>query len=261
MDRPRPNRRAAATPWPIEDARLQAYLGRAFVEVHGWVGRGVIWSLEQIARFQASYGIVGESCEIGVHHGRFFLALENVTPEGMACHGVDVFDDQELNVDGSGQGSEAKFNENVAGYAIGPDRVRTVVMDSMSAEARGFFRGIEGRVALFSVDGGHTRSHAMTDLASAEVALAPGGVVWLDDFFNPNWPGATEGVVDYLRGPHRLRPVLAIESKLLLAGVSHADRIIAHLREAGGSTGRRVKTVSFCGYSFLSINRPIDRAT
>lgn len=253
MGGPSPNARAAVPPYVIEDARLQAYMGGAFVEVHGWVWPGVIWSLGEVARFQAGHGVTGDSCEIGVHHGRFFFAIENVTPDDALCHGVDVFDDQDLNVDRSGEGSEAKFRENVARYATRPDRVRTVVMDSTSASASAFFRDIEGRVALFSVDGGHTRSHAMTDLASAETALAPGGVVWLDDYFNPNWPGVTEGLVDYLRGAHRLRPVLVINGKLLLAGISHADRLIAHLREAGGRTGHRVKTVTFCGYQFMSM--------
>lgn len=253
MPEPRPNRRDAPPPYPVADARLEAFMRGAFLEVHGWVGRGAIWSLEQVALVHARDGVTGGGCEIGVHHGRFFLAIENVTQGGALCHGIDVFDDQTLNVDRSGRGSEEAFRENVSRHAIEPDRVRTVVMDSTSARARSFFRDIEGQIALFSVDGGHTRAHAMADLASAQNALAPGGVVWLDDYFNANWPGVTEGVFDYLRGPHRLRPVLAIENKLVLAGISHAEPLMVQFRDAGREAGRRVKQVTFCGYSFVSM--------
>lgn len=237
----------------LPDDQLKKFVSGAYSEVQGWLQQGVVWSLAHVARFQREHGIQGDSCEIGVHHGRFFLALENVTPEGARCYAIDVFDDQELNIDRSGSGSEQLFRANVDKFAIDPTRVDTVRLDSTTAEAQKLFRGIEGTVGLFSVDGGHTRAHVLTDLHSAEVALSQGGVVYLDDYFNPDWPSVVEGLFAYLHGPHRLWPVATVGGKLILASMSYADRLMAHLRKACMDEKKRAKWVNLAGYQFLSI--------
>ena len=240
----------------IADQRLRNYIRNGFRDVEGWLQMPVLWALAHIVEYQQEAGYEGASCEIGVHHGRFLLALEAVTPENQPCYAMDVFDNQALNVDGSGQGVLATFEENVRKFAVHPDRVEPKALDSTSGEAAGFLRSIEGRVQLFSVDGGHTRLHALNDLRVAENTLMPGGVVFLDDAFNPQWPGVVEGMIDYLDQGGKLVPVALVGGKMLLAGISHAPAMIDRLGKACDAKTAHAKLVQLRGHALLSI-RPV----
>ena len=76
----------------------------------------------------------------------------------------------------------------------------------------------EGRRSfrLFSIDGGHTTAHVGNDLDLVEPALHPQGVVAIDDFYNPAWPGVNEGVHRYWFSGGRLRPFAYGAGKLFV---------------------------------------------
>lgn len=234
------------------DPRITKFHTEVYPHVSGWLQGSVLWSLCEVAAFQESIGVRRASCEIGVHHGRFALALEAITPDSEAVYALDVFERQDLNIDNSGLGDRATFEKNVASYARNARRVEVVALDSTSASAAAFFRKIEGSVSLFSIDGGHTRAHATCDLLSSELAICDGGVVYLDDYFNPGWPGVTEGLLEYWKGSHRLLPVASIGGKLILAHMSFAARLIKHMRDSMVRDNVRARGVSFGGYSYLA---------
>ena len=50
--------------------------------------------------------------------------------------------------------------------------------------------------------------------------LANGGVVFVDDVFNPEWPGVVEGVGAFLQSVPALAPFAFVGGKLLLTTVS-----------------------------------------
>jgi hypothetical protein len=239
----------------IADSPLQRYERDAYAAIEGWLEREVLWALRGVADFHRQHGITGAVCEIGVHHGRFFLALESATPPPAPCYAIDVFEQQQLNVDRSGKGDLAIFQRHLDNFARAKDRVIVKPMDSTSAEARKFFRSIEGTVALFSVDGGHTVAHTTTDLRSAENALCRGGVVFQDDYFHPDWPGVTEGLLAYFSGVHALVPVMAIGRKLLLTRMSDAPAFVGHFKPLfAAETALRAKMISFGGYNYWSVS-------
>ena len=60
----------------------------------------------------------------------------------------------------------------------------------------------------------------MSDLRFAEEVLVNGGVVFVDDVFNPEWPGVVEGVPAFLRAVPALVPFAFVGGKLLLTTVS-----------------------------------------
>jgi len=62
-----------------------------------------------------------DTLEIGVHHGKFFIGLERLTPVGNSAFAADLFDMQELNIDKSGKGSLAAFKKNCAEVCLNPD--------------------------------------------------------------------------------------------------------------------------------------------
>jgi len=125
--------------------------------------------------------------------------LANLRRDGERAFAVDVFDDQHLNPDRSGCGDLARFNHNLGLYA---DRagVEIIKKDSTQLTRSDFYRGRKGAIRLFSVDGSHTSMHTFSDLTFASQLLSPDGIICLDDFYNPEWPGVQEGFYRFLAG-------------------------------------------------------------
>ena len=63
----------------------------------------------------------------------------------------------------------------------------------------------------------------MSDLRFAEEVLVNGGVVFVDDVFNPEWPGVVEGVPAFLRAVPALVPFAFVEGSVsgVRVGLGH----------------------------------------
>lgn len=196
-----------------------------FKNVQGWMNPNVpivvdAWASHYIDELKQDFS---STIEIGVHHGRFFLILEAVTPPSNKCYAYDLFEDaQEKNIDGSGKGNREIFEKNVSLIARNKDRVVAIQGDSFSIRAS----PLPHRFTLFSIDGGHTREHTVFDLKYANDTIVPGGLIILDDFTNPNWLGVMEGVIDFLNdSDRRICPFMAGYNKLLFTTISEANSI------------------------------------
>lgn len=196
-------------------------------QVAGWLDSGAMAMTTLLSKAQAEARVKGGIAEIGVHHGRFFVGLCLLRRPGERAVGIDVFEDQHLNVDGSGQGSRAHLERHLARFVGQDEGVKIAKADSLHVAAdqvRGWLD--EQPVRLFSVDGCHTAEHTESDLVLAEACLAPGGIVVLDDFDNAEWPSVREGGENALTGPleGRLEAIAYGNNKLLLAEPSWAPR-------------------------------------
>jgi hypothetical protein len=180
--------------------------------------------------------------------------------ENEVCIAVDLFDHQALNVDHSGSGSKTIFLEHL--NEVFPDilpKFRMVEGDSMSLTVPTIQKtlGTQG-VRLFSVDGGHTRLHAINDLAIAQELIVGGGLILLDDFFGPHWPGVTEGFFEFMaKYNRRLAPVMFFENKLFLTTFSEhqimLEMFMGHMEQLFGSEFHiRWKTAEIAGFKILT---------
>jgi hypothetical protein len=71
--------------------------------------------------------------------------------------------------------------------------------------------------AFCHVDGGHSASETYSDLSLAANILLPAGLVAIDDYFNSEWPGVSEGTLKYLcKYPKQFRPLAIGFNKVLL---------------------------------------------
>jgi Methyltransferase domain len=116
-----------------------------------------------------------------------------------------------------------KFRANLARHADA-DMRRLVVHegDSSALDAPALKRLAGGAYRLISIDGGHSAKTTAHDLAIAVEALAPGGVIILDDYFNEMWPGVSEGVHRYFRELHGVLPFATGANKMLFCNASSA---------------------------------------
>jgi len=232
--------------------RLNRYIADWAPKIEGYGSADVLGVMLPILNtFQLAQGITGHIGEIGVHHGRLFLAMDALRRDGERAVAADVFGDQALNIDGSGAGNREIFEKHVASVSHDPEGVVIFEGDSLSTKFHASMRGNGLQFRIFSVDGGHTAQHAINDLKIAEAHLAQGGVVLLDDFFNPAFPGVTEGLYRYLDNRPPLVPVCTVSSKLILCSISFASSLRDHIKRSLANDGRRARPTNICGHDSL----------
>jgi hypothetical protein len=201
------------------NAEIYRAVGHRFVT--GFLAPEVLTVLHVLDRVQDVNGVRGSVAEVGVHHGKLFLGLHLLRRSGERSLAIDIFGDQELNVDLSGNGDEEKFRANVALWA---DDEGLVVHQGDSTQLDPeTVRDLAGSdIRFFSVDGGHTAEIVQSDLTLAEATLVDGGVIIADDVFNQRWPGVAVGTMRYLDEGARLVPFAIGFNKVFLTQPQHS---------------------------------------
>jgi hypothetical protein len=210
---------------------LDRYALVGFDKVEGWCIPHVLSVLRHLAAFHESIGFQGSVVEIGVHHGKFFLALHSAV-DGRPSMAIDVFEDQASNIDRSGLGSLARFKANCNQFSDNPQNVIIEARDSLAIRPVDVVAMSEkiGPAQFFSIDGGHTKQHVANDFRIAEQMTSQAGIIIVDDITHPGWPGVMEGVCRlYILDTPKFVPVAIGHNKLLLVGLSYHKRLLDFL--------------------------------
>lgn len=164
--------------------------------------------------------IRGNLFEIGVHHGKTALFLTRMAREGERVGVCDVFERQDLNRDHSGEGNRAIFERHLreqgAHVEIFAKLSSELTVDDTTSQCR-----------FVHIDGGHRPENVVNDLGVAARALLPDGIVAVDDVFNPNWPGVSEGFYRFMANGAFV-PLAIGGNKVLLARPDAAARYEEH---------------------------------
>jgi hypothetical protein len=232
----------------------------AFANVEGWVGDRIPLLCEFIRQDHEKHGVAGDVAEIGIHHGKLFFMLAHVAKPGERLIAIDLFQDQGRNIDNSGMGDRETFETHVdRHFSYLRPNLHVHACDSMAVLPADVANIFPGRVRVMSVDGGHTIQHVLNDLSLAQDILQQRGIVMLDDFLGPHWPGVTEGFFQFMaRQNRRLAPFLYFQNKLFLTTYSDHQSVHAELRAYLDRTigdeihGGRWKFSTLCGYNFLA---------
>jgi hypothetical protein len=172
--------------------------------VEGWLFPVDAHLFAVCSEMQVREGIRGNLFEIGVHHGKTAALLAWLAQPGEVLGVCDIFDQQELNADLSGKGNRQIFEHNMR--LIAPDTAlkifakpsSTLMTDETTTSCR-----------LFHIDGGHRPNDVYNDLEIAHRALLSLGIVIVDDPFNANWPGVSEGLYRFFSDrPKDFAPIL-----------------------------------------------------
>jgi len=191
------------------------YLRSGHKKVEGWLDVSSARYIFELAKLQNESGKGGAAVEIGVHHGKLFT-LMHLAGSRTRDLAIDVFDFQNFNTDRSGRGDRARFEENLTNYGGDLEKVTIWEKSSQSVTGEDIIAEV-GQVAMFSVDGGHTRELVLNDLKLADASLRDDGIVILDDFFNEYWPEVSIGSVEYFNDPaSRLKPFAISPGKMYL---------------------------------------------
>ncbi len=190
--------------------------------VQGWFPRVDAEICTTLCAFQKTHDIVGGCCEIGVHHGKSFIALclSLKAQELALC--IDVFEYQTGNLDQSGCGDREKLFANLERFGIDLSRVRVLDDSSENVTVARILKEV-GLVRFFSIDGGHWKSIVQNDLTLAEGSLVQGGVIALDDVFRADWPEVTFALAAWSENAKtKVVPFACGTNKLYLCGQDFA---------------------------------------
>jgi hypothetical protein len=191
---------------------LEAYFG-AFDRIEGWFSPDAALMFMAYNQVVAAHGVAGDVLEIGVHHGLSALALAAMRGDGAQLVAIDLFDElQAQNVSSSGSGSRVRFLQNMHEFFGDTAFVRCVAAPSNTLGEAELGR----RFSFCHIDGGHTARETYEDLELCSRILLPGGLLALDDYFNPSFPGVCEGAVKFwLAHDGALAPIAAGFNKVL----------------------------------------------
>jgi hypothetical protein len=78
-------------------------------EVEGWLSVTTALAILEITLCQEANGVAGNLVEIGIHHGKSLMVLAAAARPDETVYAVDVFERQDLNIDGSGCGNREIF--------------------------------------------------------------------------------------------------------------------------------------------------------
>jgi hypothetical protein len=181
--------------------------------VHGWLFPVDAHLFAIFDEAQKKQGISGNLFEIGVHHGKTAALLGRLAARGETIGVCDVFEQQHLNVSQSGDGNRLIFEQNMrrfapnAQFSIFPHQSSTLTPSETTTTCR-----------IFHIDGGHRPEDVFSDLEVASRALLPTGIVIVDDAFNSNWPGVSEGLYRFFAHyPNEFAPIFIGGNKAYFA--------------------------------------------
>jgi hypothetical protein len=161
----------------------------------------------------AMHGIRGPTLEIGVHHGASAIGIAALRAPGASFIAIDLFEElQASNLSRSGQGDRAIFVTNMARVHGDISFLKVIASPSSRVTPTQLGRGF----SFSHIDGGHSDDETYSDLALCTEIVAPGGLIGLDDYFNPSFPGVSEGTVRFMKEqPDKLRPLAVGYNKVL----------------------------------------------
>lgn len=191
---------------------LQRYL-QAFHRIEGWFSYDAALLFMKYNQLAFKGGERGNVLEIGVHHGLSAIAIAALRGSGKQFTAIDLFEDQQnRNVSGSGGGDRGRFEKNMREFYPDSAFLRVIARPSNELTPADLGSGF----TFMHIDGGHSPEEVYHDLKLCHDVSAEGGLIALDDYFNPEYPGVCEGAVEFsLRHPNALRPLVAGYNKVL----------------------------------------------
>jgi len=210
---------------------LQAYLD-AFPSIQGFFtfdGALMFMAYNQLI------SVTGDVLEIGVHHGLSAIAIGSLAEDGRRFVAVDLFEMQDSNRSRSGAGNREVFLRNMQTFFEDLNFLEIVAGSSseLKPEALG------SQFSFCHIDGGHSPEETYQDLDLCSKILLPGGLLALDDYFNPSFPGVSEGAVKFkLEHAETLKPIAIGFNKVLFQKLPAP----ADLNAAFASTFKRIRS-------------------
>ena len=194
-----------------DNAAADRYLAEGYETVVGMSSRFAAGICGRLLRIQADLGVTGHFAEIGAFEGRFLIAMAHCLRDGEKALGMDIFEWPNPEV-------KDRFEANCTKHGIATDRRVTWKVDSGATTADAVKAQLSGgTIRMFHVDGEHSRKALAKDLELATAAIAPGGLIVLDDMLHPGYPTLMVAVQEYLERHPEMVVLCIIDRETIVA--------------------------------------------
>jgi len=213
----------------MQPSFLQRYL-EAFHHIQGWFSYDAALLFMAYHQLLARHTPPADVLEIGVHHGLSAIAIASMRGPRGRLVAVDLFENlQDRNVSKSGEGVLSLFRQNFDAFYPDPGFLEVLVRPSVELLPR----DLGSRFTFCHIDGGHSRAETGSDLRLCHDISIAGGLLAVDDYFNPLYPGVCEGAVEFmLEHPGALRPLAIGYNKVLFQKTPPAMDLNAEFAQA-----------------------------
>lgn len=162
--------------------------------IPGWFNVDDCAHFSLVLSMQRMLGVHGDILEIGTYHGRSSCVLASQLQPGERLVICDAFESP--TEDGyHDPPSVATLWANLHAVDPGLSSDEVEIHRCYSTDLR---LPAGQRFRFAHVDGGHSKDAALNDLRLCAHHLLPGGVIAVDDYRHPSWPGVSEGVEQFL---------------------------------------------------------------
>jgi hypothetical protein len=183
-----------------------------------------------------------------VHHGKTFILLSLCLKEKELGIAVDIFDNQELNVDFSGKGDLELFRRNLLKHG-NETQSKIIKKSSMSLKPD----DIKQSLRFIHVDGGHWYGAVVNDLRLAAACAGPDCVIAIDDFFNADFPEIAAAYYTWKEEKSELVPFSISRGKLYICHAGYQEYYRGALANNNYLHLNTKKTTQHLGNSVLVI--------
>lgn len=168
-----------------------------FRDIKGFFNEDDCMHFHLVLRTQSLLGFVGDVLEIGSYFGRSAALLARCLQPGETLVACDAF---ERETQDSYASTPSVEDLRRAIGLVNPD-FDFGQLDARSCLSTELDLAPTARFRFVHIDGGHDAETAYHDIAFAAARLLPRGVIAVDDYAHPDWPGVTEAVDRFL-GTH-----------------------------------------------------------
>lgn len=163
-------------------------------DVPGWFNVDDCGHFSLILSYQKFTGIRGDILEIGSYHGRSSAMLASCLAEDEKIVICDAFE-ADTEDPYSNRPTPDKLIRNILRVNKNLREDRIVIHKCLSNDLR---LSNDEKFRFIHIDGGHAAEQVFSDLALCAPHLVPGGVIAVDDYGHPKWPGVKDGTDEFL---------------------------------------------------------------
>ena len=235
-------------PTSMQPSFFQKYL-QAYPRIEGWFSYDAALLFAAYSQLNAASGIAGDTLEIGVYHGLSAITVAHLRGPGHRTVAIDLFEKAVMNdAYGIGETYRKIFERNMREFHQPLDFLQIVSGASGELQSSDY----PNSFSFCHVDGGHSPQETFADLRFASDILVPGGILALDDYFNPQQPGVGEGAIEFMqRHGGVLRPVAIGFNKVLFQKQPATLDLNAEFQKTFPSVPRLISTPMWSTPVFL----------
>jgi hypothetical protein len=227
----------------------------SLAEIPGWFAIEDFIMFEGINEVQREQGVEGDLLEIGVYQGKSAILLGSFRNEDEELVVCDLFGSHPLSSENASENlhhypklTRLAFESN---YRRFHERMPRVLQCSSEEIPN---RGLSRSFRFAHIDGSHLYEGVRADLKTVRELMLPNGIVALDDYRHPRFPGTAQAIWEEIITGH-LTPICLTYTKMFAAWKPSdlADRLVSWCAQSplletelleGAVAGRRLLSVT-----------------